>query len=123
MKLAVPPQFVFGAGIVAAAALGLYVAVKSGAAATVTRAGLDAINPGNRDNVFASAVNGIGAAQTGDPAWNLGAWIWEKTHPEMVNAEARAVYGDPAPVVADPPSKWWLASPAGALVYWWKSLP
>lgn len=32
----------------------------------------NSINPTNPNNVFASGVNAIGAAATGDPAWSLG---------------------------------------------------
>ncbi len=93
--LPIPPSVGLGAGIAVAAALGIWIAVKSGAAAKLTAGTLEAISPLNANNVFARGVNAVGAELAGDPGWNLGGWIWEHTHPGSVTAEGRAVYGDP----------------------------
>ena len=58
--------------------VGLYVAHKASAAA---QAAANAVNPLNHDNIFAGAVNGAGAAVSGDPNWSLGGWLYDVTHP------------------------------------------
>lgn len=44
-------------------------------------AAANAVNPVNHDNVFASGVNGVGTAVTGDDDFSLGARIYDWTHP------------------------------------------
>lgn len=44
-----------------------------------------AVNPLNHDNVFAQAANGVGAVLTDTQGeFSLGAWLWEKTHSDVV---------------------------------------
>lgn len=40
-----------------------------------------AINPLNPDNVFAGAVNKVGATLSGDDSFSLGGWLFDLTHP------------------------------------------
>jgi len=40
-----------------------------------------AVNPVNPNNVFASGVNSVGSAVTGDSNFSLGVWLYDATHP------------------------------------------
>ena len=40
-----------------------------------------AVNPLNPDNVFAGAVNKVGAAVSGNSGFSLGSWIYDLVHP------------------------------------------
>lgn len=44
------------------------------------------VNPLNHDNVISQAANGVGAVLTGTAPgdFSLGAWLWEKTHSDVV---------------------------------------
>jgi hypothetical protein len=39
-----------------------------------------AVNPVSKDNVVYTGVNGIGEALTGKKSFDLGTWIYDKTH-------------------------------------------
>lgn len=41
---------------------------------------VDAVNPASPNNVIYSTMNQ--AFGGGDPAWTLGGWVYEKTHPD-----------------------------------------
>jgi hypothetical protein len=40
-----------------------------------------AINPADQDNLINRGVSAIGRSVSGDPAWSLGGWIYDVTHP------------------------------------------
>jgi len=41
----------------------------------------DAVNPVDKDNIFHSGVNAVGAAVSGKEGWSLGGWVYDVTHP------------------------------------------
>lgn len=57
---------------------------------------LQAVNPTNRDNIFYSGVNSVGAAVSGDKDWSLGGWIYDITHPGELD------WLNPAPATQTP---------------------
>lgn len=61
-------------GVGAALVLGYF--AKKGAVAVA-----NAVNPVNHDNVFATAVNSVGQATSGDSSWSLGGAVWDFFHP------------------------------------------
>lgn len=86
---------IVGFGVGAAVLIGVYIAGKK--AADTAKDALNAVNPFNHDNVFATGVNKIGATITGDTNFTLGGAIYDWTHPAFdPNAKA-------APVI--PPEK------------------
>lgn len=56
--------------------------------------GEGALDPTSSNNLAARGVNSVGAAVTGDTAWNLGSSLYELTNPGRVAAE-RAVTAPP----------------------------
>lgn len=52
----------------------------AGAAVDGVKAVGNAVNPVNHDNVFASGVNSVGGAITGESGFSLGGWLWDATH-------------------------------------------
>lgn len=42
---------------------------------------IDAIDPTDPDNIFASGVDNVGASLTGNENFKLGAWIYDVLHP------------------------------------------
>jgi hypothetical protein len=91
---------------IGAAALGIAVLyeIKTYGSDVKTAAGdaLQAVNPVNPDNVFASAANKVVQAATGEPDATLGAKIWEWLHPGAVAAEQSIT--DPLKVTAPLPA-------------------
>lgn len=65
-----------GLGLTAVLALYLF---KKSIAESAAAAG-QAINPVNQDNIFYTGVNNVGEVLTGDENFNLGGWIYDKTH-------------------------------------------
>lgn len=65
-----------GGAVLAVAAVGVLALLylKRGAIAETVGA---AVNPASPDNLAYRGVNGLGAAVTGDDAWNLGGAVWE----------------------------------------------
>ncbi len=85
---------------IAGAAAAAVLARKAQAAASEA---LEAIAPTNPDNVFYGGVNALGRALSGDPAWTLGGWLYDVTHPSS-GLETPVVRRGPisgAPVDAD----------------------
>lgn len=87
-------------GIVAAVAIaGLYLIGRK-IAGEVTEAAKDvgeAVNPLNHDNVFNRGFNAATGAvlDPGNEDFSFGAWLWEVTHPEAVEAERQALAPTP----------------------------
>lgn len=72
----------YGAAIVVGGALLYWVANKvidkaAGAAEAVG----NAVNPTSDQNLAYRGVNGAGAALSGDPAWSLGSWLYDRFNP------------------------------------------
>lgn len=42
---------------------------------------IDAIDPTDPDNIFASGVDNVGASLTGNENFKLGGWIYDVLHP------------------------------------------
>lgn len=81
-----------GAGVGLVGLLVVYIVGKKAVAS-------GAINPASRNNLIYGGANDIGAAVSGGKDFNLGAWIWEKTHPAAVARESEVTL----PSVATPP--------------------
>lgn len=80
--------------ILIGAGLGLVVVIAAGWAARHAAGALGAaVNPLDRENIFYSGANALGAAVSGDPEFSLGAWIWEQTHPGQRAQERRTTSG------------------------------
>lgn len=47
------------------------------------KAALNAVNPTNGDNIFASGVDKVGAQLTGNENFKLGAWVYDLLHPTV----------------------------------------
>lgn len=72
----------------------VYYTVRKTSGAVVAGAGqaLQAVNPINPDNIFNSSVNAVGGAlvasdgagKNADGSWTLGGWLYDVTHPEIV---------------------------------------
>lgn len=92
------------AAVAAVAAVALYFIGKKivGAAPGAVGAAAQAVNPVNPNNVFASGVNAVGGAVSGQGAdWSLGSWIYDLTHaPYDPNAGA-------SPTAQRDAGNWW----------------
>lgn len=75
-------------------------AVLARKASEAASSALEAVSPTNPDNVFYGGVNALGRALSGDPAWTLGGWLYDVTHPssglETPVARRRTLSGAPA---------------------------
>ena len=81
-----------GTGVLALAGLAVagYAAWRVAKAAGPVTDALNAVNPFNHDNVFATAVNDVGGSvitnpsgpgKNADGSWSLGGFIYDVTHP------------------------------------------
>lgn len=131
MKISLTPDLMLAGG----ALLGLaYVAINAGKIADKLTAGAtsaaQAINPVNRENIFASGVNAVGGALVSDPdgpgknadgSWTLGAWLYDVTHDmnndnifaSGVNSIGGAIVSDPVGPGKNADGSWSL----GAWIY------
>jgi hypothetical protein len=82
------------AAVAVVAAVALYVIGRkvAGAVPGAVSAVGQAVNPVNPDNVFATGVNRVGGAVSGQGSdWSLGSWIYDLTHEDYdPNAPAAA---------------------------------
>ena len=44
---------------------------------------IDAIDPTDPDNIFATGVDNVGASLTGNENFKLGAWVYDVFHPRI----------------------------------------
>ena len=65
-----------GIGLTAILAIYLFKKTISDGAAAAAQS----INPVNKDNIFSSGVNSVGAILTDDENFTLGGWVYDKTH-------------------------------------------
>jgi hypothetical protein len=68
-------------------------------------AAADKINPLNPDNIFATTVNDVGAAVSGNQSFSLGTWAWEVVNPSAA-AKEKALTAPVTPSSPAPLSSW-----------------